>query len=476
MRVAYLDCFAGIAGDMFLGALLDAGVPAHVLQEATAALGIDATLKIDTVDRSGISCTRVHVLEGGELAEGKTHTHAHTDTADHALRAPLEQQPLGQLPLTEQPRTQHLHRTGHSHTHTHDDEHAQDHDHPHTHGRSLTEIRTLIQNAPLPDAVKQTSIRAFELLGTSEAKIHNVPVEQIHFHEVGAADAIVDIVASCAGIHHLEIGAWYSSPLNVGGGMVQCAHGNFPVPAPATADLLRGMPTYSAHIQKELVTPTGAALIRALDPTFGPQPPMRVEQIGYGAGTRNPKGFPNVLRLSIGELSAAPTAPSPTLPSSGTAATPLSASQADTVTVLETALDDATPQLLAFVAEQLLAQGALDVMLAPVIMKKGRPGTLLTVLARPEDSPKLQQLILRETPALGLRLRQDQRAVLDREHITVDTAYGALRIKLGRAGAEERNAAPEYEDCKAAALQHQAPLKLVQQAAIAAFLNSSQRL
>ena len=447
MRIAYLDCFAGIAGDMFLGALIDAGVPPRVLHEATAALNLGASLKIETVDRSGISSTKVHVLEGENLAESiaqqQTHTHSHSH----------------------QPKTQHLHKTGQPHTH----EEAQIHDEPHehTHGRSLTEIRALIQSAPLAGPVKHLAIRTFELLGQSEAKIHNVPVDQIHFHEVGAVDAIVDIVASSAGIHHLQIGAWYSSPVNVGGGTVLCAHGTFPVPAPATADLLRGFPTYSAHIQKELVTPTGAAILRALDPQFGPQPPMAVERIGYGAGTRNPHDFPNVLRLSIGESSTLETP----RPDAHKVESPKHSHhhESETVTVLETALDDLSPQVLAYVTEQALALGALDVMLTPVVMKKGRPGTLLTVLANPSDSHKLQQLLLRETSTLGIRIRQDQRVCLDRTHASVDTPYGPIRIKIGSDHGEERNAAPEFEDCRAAALAHSVPLKHVQQSALVAF-------
>jgi uncharacterized protein (TIGR00299 family) protein len=438
MRIAYLDCFAGISGDMFLGALIDAGVPRQVFDDAIAALNLGASLKIERVDRSGISATKVHVFEGAALAET---THDHEPQQQSAAHV-----------HTPQLQTQHLHKTGHAHTHDHPhDEPA----HTHVHGRSLSTIRTLIQQAPLAEPVKSTAIRAFELLGSSEAKIHNVPVEEIHFHEVGAVDAIVDIVAASAGIHHLQIGAWHSSPLNVGGGMVVCAHGTFPVPAPATADLLRGVPTYSAHIQKELVTPTGAALIRALEPSFGPQPAMQAERIGYGAGTRNPADFPNVLRLTIGE-SSQPKAHSH--------------DATDSVTVLETALDDLSPQLLAYVTETALAQGALDVMLTPVIMKKGRPGTLLTVLCNEADSSALQQLILRETSTLGLRIRRDRRACLDRSHATVETAYGPIRIKRGSLAGEELNAAPEFEDCRSAALEHQVPVKQVQQAAIAAYL------
>lgn len=412
MRIAYLECFAGISGDMFLGALLDAGVPAEVLMEAISALDLGASLKIEKVDRSGISCTKVHVLEDGHLAEdGSRHTHAEP------------------------------HKPHDSHDHTH----------AHAHGRSLRAIRELIWAVPLAEPVKRTAIHAFELLGESEAKIHNVDIDEIHFHEVGAVDAIVDIVAASAGIYHLQMDAWHCSPLNVGGGMVECAHGTFPVPAPATADLLRGFPTYSAHVQKELVTPTGAALLRVLAPAFGEQPAMRVERIGYGAGTRNPKGFPNALRISIGDTEE------------GTD------QHTETVTVLETALDDLSPQILAWVAESAFAAGALDVMLTPVIMKKGRSGTLLTVLCNPSESAVLERLILRETSTLGVRIRQDQRRCLDRHTTTVQTPYGEVRIKVGLLAGEEMNAAPEFEDCRAAAVQHDVPLKLVQQAAIAAY-------
>jgi hypothetical protein len=453
MRIAYLDCFAGISGDMFLGALIDSGLDPAILHQATAALNLNASLKIEKVDRSGISSTKVHVYEGAKLAEETSAHPSDEDSSNH------------QQTHTHQhlPKTQHQHKTGHAHTHPHENEHDHEHEHApnHTHGRSLTAIRNLINAAPLAPAVKQTAIHAFELLGASEAKIHNVPVEKIHFHEVGAVDAIVDIVAASAGIHAIEDQArnetgspvkWFCSPLNVGGGMVDCAHGRFPVPAPATADLLRGLPTYSAHIEKELVTPTGAALIRALAPTFGPQPAMRVQQIGYGAGTRNPKDFPNVLRISLGEADQATASPN-----------------TDTVTILETALDDLSPQIISYVSERALAEGALDVMLTPVIMKKGRPGTLLTILCNPSDSPALQQFLLRETSTLGVRIHHEQRSCLDRAHTAVATPYGEIRMKLGSQNGEVFNAAPEFEDCRTAAAKHNVPLKLVQQAAITAY-------
>ena len=440
MRIAYLDCFAGISGDMFLGALLEAGVPAQILHDAAAALKLDATLMIETVDRSGISCTKVHILEGEHLAKSvnpfqhqePTHTNSH------------------------QLKTQHLHKNGHPHTH---DPHPEAtspeviHSHTHTHARSLSTIIKLIDHSALDDNIKSTASIIFSLLGYSEAKIHNVPVEEIHFHEVGAVDSIIDIVCVSAGIHYLAIDAWHSSPVNVGGGMVDCAHGRFPVPAPATADLLRGLPTYSANIQKELVTPTGAAILKALNPTFGPQPAMRVETIGYGAGTRNPEGFPNVLRLSVGHSD-----------------TP---DQSNTVTVLETALDDLSPQILAYVTEQALARGALDVMTTAVYMKKGRLGTLLTVLTDAAHAPALERLLLTETSTLGLRIRQERRTCLDRTHTTVQTPYGTIRIKVGFQAGEELNAAPEFEDCRAAAAQHGVPLKKVFQVATAAYAAKS---
>ena len=423
MRIAYLNCFAGISGDMFLGALIDAGVDPKVLHEATAGLNLNASLKIEKVDRSGIYSTKVHVYEDAKPAEGN-HDH-HREQKTHTQQ--------------HQPKTQHQHKIGHTH----------DHSQEHAHGRSLTVIRDLINTAYLTTAAKQTAIQAFELLGASEAMIHNVPIEKIHFHEVGAVDAIVDIVATSAGIHSLAIDKWFCSPLNVGGGMVDCAHGRFPVPAPATADLLRGLPTYSAHIEEELVTPTGAALVRALDPTFGPQPAMRVEQIGYGAGTRNSKDFPNVLRLSIGETNDA---------------------THSSVAVLETAIDDLSPQVLAYVTERALALGALDVMSIAVQMKKGRLGTLLTVLADDTLVPILEDLLLRETSTLGVRIHHERRSCLDRAHTTVVTPYGEIRIKLGSRSGEVFNAAPEFEDCRAAAAKHNVPLKFVQQAAIAAYL------
>ena len=423
MRIAYLDCFAGISGDMLLGALIDAGVDPQILHEATASLNLGATLKIEKVDRSGISATKVHVLDGENLAEK-------APSSDHVS-----------------PSKNHDSTTPHHHEHNHP---------PHHHGRHLSAIKKIIQTSSLSIEVKEKSILTFELLGASEAKIHNLPVEKIHFHEVGAIDAIVDIVASTAGLHALQINQWFSSPLNVGGGSVDCAHGRFPVPAPATADLLRDIPTYSQNIEEELVTPTGAALIRTLAPTFGPQPPMRIQQIGYGAGTRNPEKFPNVLRLNIGESSE-------------------TFENKEVITVIETAIDDLNPQIIAHVAQQALAQGALDVLCTPTQMKKNRPGTLITILCHPDKSVSLQQLIFRETTTLGIRIRQEERVVLPRSFTTIVTPYGEIRIKTASLQNKEVNAAPEFEDCRAAAAAHNVPVKEVIQSAITTYLTTRKK-
>jgi uncharacterized protein (TIGR00299 family) protein len=514
MRIAYLDCFAGISGDMFLGALIGSGVPASVLQDAAGALGLGASVGVSTVDRSGISSIKVDVYEGDRLAEqpdphehaqDHKHEHKHEHGQDHKHEHKHEH---GQDHTHDKKHNDkhahddHAHKE-HSHEHKHEHDGGHTHDHPHQHGRSLSKIRELIQNAPLPHAVRHRAIHTFELLGASEAKIHNVPVEKIHFHEVGAVDAIVDIVAACAGVEYLaardaEHGplVWHASPLNVGGGMVECAHGTFPVPAPATADLLRGMPTYSAHVQKELVTPTGAALLAALGPVFGPQPPMHAGSIGYGAGSRNPKGFPNVLRLTLGDSSelhpsappkhahepvesarntkhdAAPHAGEPTHAEHRHAEHEHAENRAHaeaSVTVLETALDDCTPQLLAHVAEQALHAGALDVMLAPVVMKKGRPGTLITILCNEQDAARLEDLLLLETPTLGVRRHRQHRSCLQRTHILLDTQYGRIRMKTGSRDGQVLNATPEFEDCRAAALTFDVPLKQVMQVAIAEY-------
>ena len=399
MRLAYLDGSAGVSGDMLLGALIHAGAPLDSLRAVLRSLPLHAELEIEPVDRSGIAATHARILTHGRPADETPHRHHHP------------------------------------------------HHEPH---RSLEDIRRLIAAAGLPAAITDRAVRAFTLLGEAEAKVHGIPLEKVHFHEVGAVDAIADIVLVSAAADALKIEGWRSGPLNVGSGTVQCAHGRFPVPAPATAELLRAQPTYSSGHEGELVTPTGVALLRAFDTEFGPQPGMRVAAIGYGAGTRNPPDLANVARISVGEREAGSDA-------------------GQTVVVFETALDDCNPQVLAYVAEEALRLGALDVLRTPVFMKKNRVGTLLTVLADREKASVIEQLLLRETSTLGLRIRDERRICLARHLAEVTTAWGRVRVKVGGRDGEELNAAPEFEDCRRLAESNGVAVKRIMEAALQAY-------
>jgi hypothetical protein len=392
MRVLYLDCFAGASGDMLIGALLACGLDFEFLRRELARLSLEGyELSPRRVDRSGISAVKFDVL---------------------------------------------LH---HRHNHTH---------------RTLSEINRLIETSSLSLEIKQRAQAIFQRLGEAEAKIHSVPVEQVHFHEVGALDSIVDIVGTCIGLVALGIERVMSSPLHVGSGTLTCAHGTYPVPGPATAELLRGIPIYAKEIEGELVTPTGAAIISTLAAEFGPLPLMRVERIGYGAGAREYPKFPNVLRAMIGQIEADTT---PT-----------------TVTVIEAQLDDLNAQVFGHLMEQALAAGALDLFYTPVQMKKNRPGVLLTLLCAPEDRARMIELVFRETTTLGLRYREERREVLSREHVPVETPYGQIRIKVARArDGRLINYAPEFEDCRAAAERHQVAVREVQTAALATYAKTA---
>lgn len=414
MKVAKLECFAGISGDMMLGALIDAGVPEVLLQEAARSLGIGAELRVGSVVRNGIRATKVDVLEHGRVAEQ---------------------------------REEHEHGDAHGRAHSHE--------HHHAHSRNWPQIRGLIEAAAVPDEAKRIALRAFELLALAEGKVHGISPEEVHFHEVGAVDTITDIVCAAVGAASLRVDEWRCSAVNVGSGFVQCAHGQMPVPAPATAELLQGVPTYAAGPQMELTTPTGAALLRALGCRFDAKDPVTESGNGHGAGGRDPKGFPNLLRLSIG-----------TAVQSGARQ---GAFSGDRVVVLECAMDDASPQVLAHAMELALEHGALDVMSSPVSMKKGRLGTLLTVLCRPEDEGRLEKLLFRETTTLGIRRREEERVILDRSFVTVETQFGKIRVKIASAAGEVLNAKPEYEDCRRAAREHDVPLRAVMEAAVAAY-------
>ncbi|MGA3101833.1 MAG: nickel pincer cofactor biosynthesis protein LarC [Terracidiphilus sp.] len=434
MRIGYLECFSGISGDMLLGALVDAGVPFEHLAETAAALNVGARLEMRKVSRGGLAAIKVDVLgegareqgsEGAEDSLGHDHEHAHEAHVHHSQ--------------------DHVHGPHEDHTH----ESHEHHEHaPH---RSLSIILKIIQDASIQDSVKRRSAHAFQLLGEAEAAIHSIPIEKVHFHEVGAVDTIVDIVCAAAGCEALGVDRWMASPLNVGSGTVKCAHGTLPVPAPATLALLGDAPVYAAGAPMERVTPTGAAVLRMLDVGYGVLPAMSVKARGYGAGERDTPGEPNLLRLLVGEAEEG-------------------AESTEPIAVIETVVDDATPQLLAYVSELLMEAGAWDVYRAPVQMKKGRTGVQITVLASPEAMPALRDLLLRETTTIGLRWRMENKMALAREFVEVETAWGKVRMKIARwPTGEVANASPEYEVCRNIARLHGIPLKRVMQEAMRAY-------
>ena len=452
MRIAYLDCFSGISGDMFLGALVDAGVSSKLLEDTVAALDIGARLEIKRVVRGGISAAKVDVYGDGEedlprevFWEQQNRDHAHEPSYEHHDKAVWWR---GSAPP----------RTGQSPVTTQHQEQDQEH-HRHEHARGLNEIRKIIEKAAIGSTAKKTAIEIFEALGEAEAEVHNTSVERVHFHEVGAVDAMVDIVCAAVGAESLAVQEWVCSPLNVGGGTVKCAHGTLPVPAPATLKLLRDAPVYSSGPQVELVTPTGAAIVRTLSARFAPFPAMKIEKAGYGAGTRDFPERPNLLRITIGEAGLADGA----------------STSSERIMVLEANLDDLSPQVLAYAMERLLAEGALDVFSVPVQMKKSRPGALLTVLAKMEDANRLTKLIFAETTTLGVRRREEQRQTLSRRWQTVDTTWGPVRIKIANMNGTVSNYAPEYEDCRALAEAHRVPLKTVMQEAIQQYLQGERK-
>ena len=380
MKYAYFDCFSGISGDMTLGALLDAGVSVERLRGELQGLNLP-----------GWELSTEKVWKNGMAA-----TYAKVRTQD---------------------------------TQTH---------------RSLSTILGIIEKSSLAPGVKERGAAIFTKLGEAEAAVHDVPLEKIHFHEVGAVDAIVDIVGACIGFGALGIESFACSALNVGGGTAKMAHGVLPVPAPATARLLLGKPTYSNGVQKELVTPTGAAIVATLCSSFGPQPPMSVTSIGYGAGTADLEGQPNVLRLMVGE-----------------SAEKRAAAESETIRVLEANLDDMNPQIYGYFLEKALAAGALDVFATPVQMKKNRPGTLVTVLCKPEDEAMFHEMLFAETTTLGVRGHTAERRVLARQWETVHTAFGEVRIKVARLNGHIRQASPEFEDCRKLAEAKSVPLQRV---------------
>jgi pyridinium-3,5-bisthiocarboxylic acid mononucleotide nickel chelatase len=428
-KIAYLDCFSGASGDMFLGALLDLGLPIDGLRAALGSLAIEyGTISAARVLRAGVSATRFHLEEsapapttvGAQARAHQDHSHGH----NHLDHGP------------------HDHRGGHSHRHG---------DGPHGSHHSLKEIAGLIELSALSREGKDRAIRLFDRLGETEAAIHEMPIDKIHLHEVGALDSIIDIVGIVHGMEWLGVKRVVSSPLNVGSGTVKCAHGTFPVPAPATARLLRDVPIYAGAVASELVTPTGALIVTEYADAFGQLPMMRVGSVGYGAGEKDFLGHPNVLRILVGEDGAS--------------------SSGDLVVVLECEIDDMNPQLFGPLMDRMQQAGALDVFYAPVQMKKNRPGTLVTVIARPGDREALAALLFAETTTIGVRYQEVRRECLEREFCIVETPVGTIRFKIARRDGRVLNASPEFEDCAKVAAERGLPIKEVQAIATKAWLD-----
>jgi uncharacterized protein (TIGR00299 family) protein len=432
----YVDCFSGAAGDMLLGALLDAGLPLDALKAALGSLGVGHDIRVSRVVRCGVTATKFDV-DDLEADGGHDHgTQAHTHTAEDG----------------------HAHgHDGHSHAHIHGHSHASEgHSHGHDGHRTLKEIAHLIGHSKLSKPAKARAVALFQRLGEAEAAIHGMSLDEVHLHEVGAVDSIIDIVGVVFAMEWFGIDDVEASALNVGGGSVDIAHGTFPVPAPATLRLLQGVPVYSAGPQVELVTPTGALLVTGYARRYGAMPRMAVDRIGYGAGTRDTPHTPNVVRVVIGERVAA-------------VDEPLAGERAIKI---ECEIDDMNPQLFGPASDRLFEAGALDVFLTPIVMKKGRPGTLVTVLVREDDDRReaVMSVLFRETTTIGVRMERVVRETLERRWETVEMAGGAVRIKIATRGGVDVNAAPEFEDCVRVAAASGRPLKLVQAEALRAWV------
>jgi uncharacterized protein (TIGR00299 family) protein len=424
MKTLYFNCFSGISGDMTIGALLDSGLGFDYLKTELRKLRVEGyELRMSRVTRSNLSAIKFDVLIHGEPE-----------------------------PILDQHEHSHEHGAGHSHDLEHKHEHHH-HDSGHFH-RKASQILAMISESKLTPKTKQIATDIFTKLAISEGKVHHIPPEDVEFHEVGAIDSIIDTVGAAIGFEALGIERFLCSSINVGSGFIHCQHGVFPVPAPATADLLRHATIYQKHAQTELVTPTGAAILAAVVNRFGDLSGFAAEKIGYGAGSKQFADFPNCLRVMIGEERAV-----------------AAEQKSPGVVVIEANIDDMTPQNFAYATEKLLAAGALDVFTIPIQMKKARPGQLLQVLASSDAVDRLTQVIFRETSTIGIRRYAVERSVLDREFVEVATEFGNVNIKVSRMDGEVMNAAPEYEDCARIAQEKNVPLKKVQSLAMKAYLD-----
>ena len=434
MRALYLDIFSGISGDMFIGAMIDLGVDVHLLKEELSKLGLDGyhitTARRDKSNIVGVKFD-VHLLDEeakDQAGEGHAHSHGH----------------------------EHSHSHGHDHSHSHGMESG----HAHDNNRDFKQIKNLIWRSQLSDWVKQKSVAVFHRVAVAEGKVHGLPPEEVHFHEVGAVDSIVDIVGACIALEMLGRPKVLAAPVVEGTGWVKCAHGRFPVPTAATLEILgaRGIPITQCEEPHELVTPTGAAILAEFAETFAPMGNLAAERIGYGLGTRDNKTRPNVLRAVLTKDYA---------PSNGSPHD----WETDRIAVLETNLDDIPAEVLGNLVEKALEAGALDIFHTPIQMKKNRPGVLLTILTQENEADRFTEMLLKETSAFGVRRTFVERRKLKREIVTVTTPFGAVEIKVGRLDGKPVQKAPEYENCKRLAYAADVPVKEVIAAAQAAAIS-----
>ncbi len=483
MKIAYFDAFSGASGDMILAALLDAGLPLEQLDKALANLNLPGySLSTSREIRHGITATRfvVHLDHNHEPAAEEPqaaphdhqhphkhehphghehpHKHDHADDAAHGHSRDHGHNHEHHKHHDHDHKHKHDHDQSQGHSHDHGHSHEAGHGHSHEHQRSWAEIRPMIEAANLPPRAARRATDIFQKLAEAEAAVHGSTPEEVHFHEVGAVDSIVDIVGAALALELLGIDKVYASAIPPGSGTVRCAHGLLPVPAPATALLLRGVPTRPSTEPGELTTPTGAAILATLAEGFGPMPAMTPQAIGVGTGTRPGKTIPNIMRVFIGQAGPAEEAATD------------DGLEHDRVCIIEANLDDATAEVIADAATRLLAAGALDVYTTPIMMKKGRSAVMLSCLARPDQRQQMQQLLFDHTTTFGLRHYTAERSMLRRQHQTVETAFGPLRIKLGLRGQETVRVAPEYEDCRRAAEAAEAAGTSVQQVMQAALL------
>ncbi len=483
MKALFIEPFAGISGNMMLGALIDAGVPFAYLEEEFRKLHLgEYELVNKSVNKSGIQARYFNVVLPEEHHHEHVHEHSHEHEHEHEHDDAHSGEEIHDHAWMHAHGIAHSHdevkeEHGHDHHHVHCDdhhheqehvhshEHAHEHQHHHHHEhRNLHDIEKILDQSDLSSDVISKAKEVFLAIARAEAKVHGSTVEEIHFHEVGAIDTIIDVVGNILALQYLGIEKIFTAPVNTGFGFVECAHGQMPVPAPATAELLQGLPHYRGTVAKEMTTPTGAALLKVLAVPVEEVPAGFIgERIGYGAGTRD-VAIPNVLRINCGTWDGVVKNAAGSL---GAAATvPVSENAAETLLVLECNLDDMNPEIYPYVLEKLLAAGAMDAWLQPIVMKKGRPAQMLKVLCREESQPVLQKIIFTETTTLGVRSYPVQRTALARSWKKVSTPWGEVRVKEGMLDGQVVNAAPEFEDCRQIAEKSGQPLKAVAAAAM----------